>query len=177
MCIYEFSFCVCHCSRDDSGLRQPRTVVNRLCSPFSEDRDPRLTRGRDCILCMSLFQRRLRAAPAAHGGRDVRRDGGLQPGTSRPLQDIRVSIWGLCASQYYSWHSTPPPSPPPRCMLQLILRNMWQYMDFPRLPCVAIQHIMLAIAILCKGQGMSRPWFSESYKLKTPRLIVGGGLS
>jgi len=36
-----------------------------------------------------------------------------------PLQAIRLFIRGLCASQYYSWHLTPPLlQPPPRYMLQ-----------------------------------------------------------
>ena len=35
------------------------------------------------------------------------------PGRSWPLQEIRLCIWGLCTSQYYHWHSTPPWLQPP----------------------------------------------------------------
>jgi len=66
-----------------------------------------------------------------------------------PLQEIRLFIRELCTSQSYSWHSTPPCLPPPRCILQSLLRNIW-YSPGPS--AFIIQHTRLVMAISCKGQ-------------------------
>ena len=54
------------------------------------------------------------------------------PPAAWPLQDIRLFIWGLCTGQYCSRHSTPPP---PRCIVQSILRNIRPPSDPP---CVCL---------------------------------------
>ena len=95
-----------------------------------------------------------------------------------PLQDMCLFIPGLCTSQYYSWHSTPPLSQSPPvyfainngltrlCTSQYYsCRNLpplyfainnAQYMVSPRPPCVAIQRTILVMEISCKGQVLFR---------------------
>jgi len=66
-----------------------------------------------------------------------------------PLQDIRLFIRGVCTSRSDSWHSTPPLWHPLPLYFAI---NIARYLVSPRPPCVAIQHIILAMAISCKGQ-------------------------
>jgi len=71
-----------------------------------------------------------------------------------PLQDIPLLIMGLCTSQYSFWHSTPPLLHPPPLYFAI---NIAQYIASPRPPCVAIQYIIFAMAISCKGQAHRLP--------------------
>ena len=69
--------------------------------------------------------------------------------TPRPLQDLRLFIWRWCTSQSFSRHSTPPslhPSP------LYVAMHIAQYMFPPAPSRFAIQHAILVMAILCKGQ-------------------------
>ena len=67
--------------------------------------------------------------------------------SSWPLPDICLFIRGLCTSQYYSWHSTPPLLHP---LPLYVVINIAQYMVSLRPPCVTIQHTTLVMAISCK---------------------------
>jgi len=80
--------------------------------------------------------------------------------TPWPLQDSGLFIRGLRTSQCDSWHSTLSLLHP---LPLYVAINIAQYMVSPRPTCVAIQHTILVMSILCKGQTTPRHTVPISY--------------